>query len=296
MKTVVLFLALLFCCGGLFAADPVAEIPFRWVMNQIILPVVIEGDTLNFQLDTGANPSLVDLTTAQARGLIVRPARHAPGDESRSNSLDYVAPLRHLNVGGVYIDSIPAMTVDLSLSSRYIGLPLHGVLGYSFFQNRIVQIDYRRHVVRLYDDRPDVDPGRNGVTVPMMMIEGETTPLIHDLTVDGTPLDAGIDTGSSFSFLLFPATVAALGLDNYGANIRADSVLHGESEETDILRGHRATVQIEEMRFNAAAVEFTREGWSSQGTDLWDGALGNAFFRNARLTLDYKNGLISIEL
>src|SRR5215470_10830111 len=50
--------------------DRVIEVPFEFVRNEIILQVKINGQrSLNMMLDTGTDPSAVDLSTAKELGL-----------------------------------------------------------------------------------------------------------------------------------------------------------------------------------------------------------------------------------
>ena len=49
---------------------------------------------------------------------------------------------------------IAAATVDLSKLSERIGKPIHGVLGYSFLKDRIVQIDYPNSKLRFFSESP----------------------------------------------------------------------------------------------------------------------------------------------
>ncbi len=49
---------------------------------------------------------------------------------------------------------VDALAMDLSKLSSALGRPIGGVLGYSFFKTRIVQIDYPNRKVRFYAIAP----------------------------------------------------------------------------------------------------------------------------------------------
>ena len=61
-------------CAGAFAqsikGDQVIEVPFEFIHNQVVIQVKINGKgPFNMLLDTGTDPSAIDLATARDIGL-----------------------------------------------------------------------------------------------------------------------------------------------------------------------------------------------------------------------------------
>jgi hypothetical protein len=64
------FLMLLLLVPQASGQQQVVEIPFDFVRNEIILQVKVDGKgPFNMMLDTGTDPSAVDLATAKELGL-----------------------------------------------------------------------------------------------------------------------------------------------------------------------------------------------------------------------------------
>jgi hypothetical protein len=101
-------------------------------------------------LDTGTDPSAVDLSTAREMGLKLHPTGKAASGGRTDKNLTYYTELPLVEVGGLHLKSLEALAIDLSKVSERLGKPLHGVLGHSLLNGRIVQFDYPNRIVRFY--------------------------------------------------------------------------------------------------------------------------------------------------
>jgi len=120
-----------------------------------MLPVKINGAvTFDMMLDTGTDPSAIDLATAKAVGLKLDPTGRRSSGGGTGVNLAYETRLPLLGVGGLAAKNVPAVAIDLSEVSRRFGRPVHGILGHSLLNGRIVQIDYPKRVVRFYSTSP----------------------------------------------------------------------------------------------------------------------------------------------
>ncbi|HEX3227837.1 MAG TPA: retropepsin-like aspartic protease, partial [Pyrinomonadaceae bacterium] len=140
-------LILVLTCGAELAQSvkqtpkPPVEVPFAFEHNQIILQVKIVGKgPFNMLLDTNTDPSAIDAATARELGLLVgAKGATATGGGTEKNTV-YPAQLPIVELGAITAKDIAAATIDLTRLGERIGKPIHGVLGYSFLKDRIVQI------------------------------------------------------------------------------------------------------------------------------------------------------------
>ena len=154
-----LFLLALVCCFSSFAQtsskSQTVEVPFEFYRNEIVLQVKVNGKgSFNMMLDTGTDPSAVDLKTAKEIGLKLNPIGQQATGGGTSVNLTYETELLLVEVGSLKAKNVEALAIDLSKISERLGKPLHGILGHSLLNNRIVQIDYPKRVVRFYSKSP----------------------------------------------------------------------------------------------------------------------------------------------
>lgn len=110
-----------------------AEVPAEFVGNLVFLPVRInEGRPSGFFLDTTAAASSID--PGRLRTLGIPPS-----------------PRIVLSFIGVDVPFAPLPAVPRPAFDLEIGRAFHGALGSDFFQRVVVEIDYARQTVRLYD-------------------------------------------------------------------------------------------------------------------------------------------------
>ncbi|MFM9989132.1 PDZ domain-containing protein [Flavobacterium sp.] len=134
------------------------KVPFQLNNNLIIIPVQVNGVNLNFLLDTGVEKtvlfSLEDTDSLQfnhiekikIRGLgsgIPIDALHSKKNKIVIN--DFVD-----NDHEIYI----ILDQEINFSSQ-LGIPVHGIIGYEFFKNYFIEINYNRRYLNIYRSNQD---------------------------------------------------------------------------------------------------------------------------------------------
>lgn len=130
------------------------RISFELVNNLIIIPVELNGLHLSFLLDTGVDTTVLfginendtlDISDAEKIRL-----RGIGGDE-------YIEALKsvgnQMKVGkSVSNDLTLYLILDRKINfSPRLGFPVHGIIGSDLFQDFIVEINYKRKFIRLYE-------------------------------------------------------------------------------------------------------------------------------------------------
>lgn len=134
------------------------RISFQLANNLIIVPLFLneKTDTLNFVVDTGVGTSIfIDSTflqimqadTTNLRKVIVKGG--GIGEMIRS----YLVPKQHLQIGPLvaHQQSVLVCSQTLHYISEYAGIRIHGIVGYDFFKNLVVKIDYTRKELHIYE-------------------------------------------------------------------------------------------------------------------------------------------------
>lgn len=119
---------------------------FLLVKNLIIVPVYINGNgPYNFILDTGVDPMIITDTTiinkADIQGLRrIRVNGTGEGDEIEAYYSNNIA----CKIGNAYTANMPSVILkeDVFNLSRYLGMKVHGLIGYYFFNSFIVKVNY----------------------------------------------------------------------------------------------------------------------------------------------------------
>jgi predicted aspartyl protease len=276
--------------------EQVLEIPFDFYRNEIILQVKVNGKgPFNMLLDTGTDPSVIDLTTARELGLKLQPLdRRATGGGTEAN-LIYRTSLPVVEVGPLKAKNLETVAIDLSKMSARLGKTLHGVLGHSLLNGRIVQIDYANRIVRLYSRSPFSKAAAQSNTskLTVLSFRYDDNVLVDDVFVNGKKVVANLDTGSDGGFKLTPAAVSYLGLEEEFDRARTTTAVgfNGLSENRE---GKVGNVTIGRISVDAPAVEFFGKG-TGRDKKPWGLNIGNAFLKDFVVTIDYRSKLLILE-
>jgi len=272
------------------------EVPFEFVHNQIVVQVNIDGKgPFNMLIDTDTDPSAIDAATAQTLEISVgSKGEIGTGGGTEKNT---VYPTRFtVDLGGVTAKDVAAATIDLTKISKRIERPIHGVLGFSFLKDRIVQIDYPNSKLRFLAASPypriELTPNTvNIIAFPFRREDGEV--MIDSVFINNEKMRATLDTGSSGTFSLTPEAVALLGLAEpaQDGKVQTSVGYNGEFEsKSAVLKSVRLG------RYAAESVPATL--WpSNSGHDKkrFQVNIGNGFFQDFILTFDFPKKIVVLE-
>jgi len=272
------------------------EIPFDFYRNEIILQVRVNGKgPFNMMLDTGTDPSGVAISTAKELGLKLHPLGKEISGGGTDSNLGYYTQLPLVEVGAFSAKNVDALAIDLSKVSERLGRPLHGVLGHSVLNGRIVQIDYPNRVVRFLARSPFSKSTEQANTSKrtVMAFRYVDNVLIDDVSVNGKKMVGNLDTGSSGIFNLTPAAVSYLGLEEEvrRAPVSSDVGFNGVSENR---KGKLRNVTIGGISIDESDVIFFGKG-TGRDKKPWGINIGNVFLKDFVVTIDYKKKLITLE-
>jgi predicted aspartyl protease len=273
------------------------EVPFEFVHNQIVVQVKIAGKgPFNMLVDTDTDPSAIDAATARKLGLSIGSSgAPATGSGTETNTV-YPTTLPSVELGSIIAKQVAAATIDLSKISKRIERPIHGVLGFSFLKDRIIQIDYSNSKLRFFAESPypRIQLAPNTVnTIALSFRREEGDVIVDSVFINNEKMRATLDTGSSGSFSLTPEAVALLGLDDQAADEEKERSV-GYSGEYKGKKGILKSVRL--GRFSAEGVQ--ADLWlpkTGHDQKRYQVNIGNAFFQDFVMTFDFRNKIVVFE-
>jgi hypothetical protein len=124
----------------------------------------------SFILDTGASFSVIAEERAKALGLELKGALEGRGAGERSVDVAFVKGVSFQLPGVELLDQTIA-AVSLKSLEPYEGRAIDGVLGYDFLSRFVVEIDYARKLIHLYDPQ-SYDYSGSGESFSITLEEG----------------------------------------------------------------------------------------------------------------------------
>jgi predicted aspartyl protease len=283
------------CCTQVLAQSTVPkqaviEVSFELIRGAIILPATLNGSgPIWMMLDTGVDPSVVDLETAKSAGLKLAGGHEVSGGGS-SHNVGYETSLPIVRLGALTATKVDAGAMDLSPLSTKLGRPIGGILGYSLLKGRIVQIDYPNRKVRFCATAPSC--AGDSQTCATLSFRYRGAILASGVTVDGKPVTAHVDTGSNSYFQFTPAAVDKLGLGEDLAHSHESSSL-GFNGDLKNREGTVRNVTVGSISVNEPTVIFFGKGMGMD-KELWDLRIGSAFLMDYAVMLDFRHGQITL--
>ncbi|HWE45164.1 MAG TPA: aspartyl protease family protein [Caulobacteraceae bacterium] len=191
-------------------ATSTAWIPFEFFgENRIFFPARVNGRDTVVLLDSGAEASVIDKTYASQIGLVSEgtlTARGAGGTDSAGVIKDVT-----IEIGGVVLDKLAIVAIDIAPVGARIGHPLPFVLGGEVFNEFAVDIDFA-HRRLAFRDPAHLQKPAGAVEVPLKAVQGiRAVPV----SVEGGPETMfDFDLGNGSPLLVFPAYADPHGLLN----------------------------------------------------------------------------------
>ena len=277
---------------GASASDP---IPFDFVRNQIVLKVHVRASgPYHFILDTGSALSVLDYQLARRLGLpVYRTIFKANTVGENKDIIIKRTFIPHLKVGACASWKLWAYLVSLRELSRKLDMEIHGIIGYNFFKDKVVQINYLDQTVRFMDPSEYQLPVNSEssaqyqtITIPMFFAKNHVMPIIHNVRINGTAIRASIDTGSSLSLVLFPPAIKKAGIKPDPNRWTFDHI-HGLAGKAPVYRGLIEQLRIDEITLENAEVILAANWGQHAKIEKRDASIGNDLLKFFIVTLDY---------
>jgi Aspartyl protease len=175
------------------------------------------GKTLRLLIDLGEANAYLDTKAAQALGVDLQALKGTEGGDISQVQQTVVPGAR---IGDLPLGDFPFMVLDTTPQAQKPGqtsqpMPGDGALTYGAFKNRLVEIDGRKHMLRVSEPQEDAAPCPGSCTNLVIKHVGHWGPVTLTTTgfaVNGQAVEAQIDTLFTGTILIYPAAVERLGL------------------------------------------------------------------------------------
>lgn len=267
-------------------------IPFKLINNLIFIPIKVNGIELNFLLDSGVEETILfsmdemqevkfnNVEKIKLRGL--GSEKEIEGLKSTNNTFETYGLKSNNHMLYVILDQ------SFNLSS-HIGIPVNGIIGYKFFKNNIVEINYEKRKITVYEDKQEIQKklDKKFKLIPITIEKSKpyiyTTAVVDSMEIDAKLL---IDIGNSDAFWIFENSKIKLPKKNF-----PDFLGKGFSGD---IEGHRARIQmfsIDEFDFKRPIVAFPDSLSIANVKMVKDriGSVGGEVLKRFNIVLDYRD-------
>jgi predicted aspartyl protease len=297
ISTYVLLLFVVASCAHAQNAKDPAEIPFEFLHNQIVVQVRVNGKgPFNMLIDTDTDPSAIDAATAKELGLQIGTNGTPASGGGTGANIVYPTRLGTVEIGAISARDVAAVTIDLTKFGGRIGKPIHGVLGFSFLKDRIVQIDYVNSKIRFFSvsPYPRIELAPNTVnTIALSFRREDGDVIIDSVFINNEKMRATLDTGSSGTFTLTPEAVAVLKPNDQAQDGGTrQSIGYNGMYQTE--SGVLKTVRLGRYSAESMPAEFWLPN-TGHDKKKFQVNIGNGFFQDFLVTFDFKSKIVVLE-
>jgi hypothetical protein len=271
---------------------------FKLIKNLVVIPVYInDKGPFNFILDTGVSPLLItdpSILDTMDRSLW-RPIKISglgKGEQIEAYSTNTI----DVDVGASRMDNVPAaiLKTDIFNLSNFLGIHVHGLIGYYFLNSFKVSLNYPGHKMRFYQH--EVKSKIKGFPVPMELILNKPYLHIPVMSPNLGLFNARLlmDSGASFALSLeaidgqkFPLPDSNI-TANLGMGI--SGLISGHIGRIHSLSIGKVTLNNVLSNFPDYAHGAVRVAMTGR-----NGSIGAELMRRFHITFDYRHSLIYLK-
>ncbi|MNK62570.1 hypothetical protein D3C87_817550 [compost metagenome] len=267
-----------------------ATVPFKLINNLIFIPIKVNGVELNFLLDSGVEETILfSMEEKQEVSFnnVVKIKLRGLGSEEEIEGLKSTKNILETH-GLKSNDHTVFIILDQSFNlSSHIGIPVNGIIGYKFFKNNLVEVNYQKKRIMVHSKSAKYQAklDKQFKVVPIT-IERAKPYIMTKATVNDEEIPAKllIDIGNSDAFWVFDNDKIKLPNKNF-----PDFLGKGFSGD---IEGHRAKIDkfsIDEFDFRKPIVSFP-DSISIRNVKMVPGRIGSVggeVLKRFTLVLDY---------
>lgn len=187
-------------------------IKFKLINNLIFIPMNVNGVELNFMLDSGIAETL--LFSLENKNVdfknIEKITFKGLGETVSIEALKSIK--NDIRIGKHFIDKSHTIYLVLDESfniSQDIGIPVNGIIGYYFFKNHPIEINYIKKTITVYKDKSKFPKKVNKFSDFQLSIEVNKPYMNADVEMKHEKQSSKLllDLGNTDSVWLFPALI-----------------------------------------------------------------------------------------
>jgi len=275
------------------------KINFKLINNLIIIPVSINGVELSFLLDTGVSKPIIfnflnlteELQINQTERIYLRGLGEGESVEalrSRNNIFRIGDAL------SISQDLYAIFDPDLNFAPQ-LGVPIHGIIGYDFLKDFIVEINYSKKYLKLYNPENYKEKKcRKCETFDLVFFNNKpyvgANVLVNNVDI---PVKLLIDSGGSDAIWLFEDPSKNISLpekyfeDFLGRGLSGS--VYGKRSKIEALSFNK--FKLKEV--NVAYPDSTSISYARKIKDR-NGSLGGEILKRFNVIFDYQNQKITL--
>jgi hypothetical protein len=302
MKKICVFFLLLITIVPVFAQDGFVfdkgvekvTVPLILINNLVFIPIKVNGVELNFLLDTGVEETILfslednpDVSFFNSEKITLKglgSEEAIEGLKTTNNILEMKGVTAHHQLIYVILDQ------SFNLSSQ-IGIPVNGIIGYQFFRDNLVRIDYASKKVVIYKNdeanRKRIEKKFNKMPIT---IEKYKPYLIGNVAMNESniPVKMLIDIGNSDSVWLFQNLSSQITVPSRNFE---DFLGKGFSGDIEGKRARIAEFSFDKYDFKSPIVAFPDSSSIKSVRMVQNrvGSVGGEILKRFSVVFDYKN-------
>lgn len=275
------------------------KIKFKFINNLIIIPAKINGTPLSFILDTGVSkPILFNLSDKDSIDVknVSEISLKGLGEGESIKALSSVGNRFEIeSITNTNQQIYIVLDKELNFSPK-LGIPIHGIIGYDFFENFVVEVNYGSKFLKVYHaDQYHLNERKYSETLSLQ-VENKKA-YINAAAILGNskvPIKLLLDTGSSDAVWLFK---------NEGKGIRIPVSNFGDYLGRGLsgsIYGKRT--KIEELILGKYAIKNTKTAFPDHASikglsklSERNGSIGGEVLKKFNWVIDYPNKQISFK-
>ncbi|MDQ2775921.1 MAG: hypothetical protein M3Y57_13550 [Acidobacteriota bacterium] len=240
------------------------------------------GKTLKLLIDLANINAYLNLKAAQELGVSLQSLKGGDGTDITAVQQTTVAGAR---LGDLPLGDFPFMALDET------ALPADGALTYGSFQNRLLQLDFAKHLVRISEPENEAQPCPHScgdLVIRRVGQFGPATLTVSGFEINQQPVTAQIDTLFTGTMLIYPNSVEKLGLKKASKSKNKD--------EFPYTQGGLKLARADGQAFSFHGAPLLQDGpvyfWSSKDeappSVTFDATIGTALLSRGVVTFDFK--------
>jgi len=264
----------------------ITKFPFRQLTGGVIIVQAKFNkiqEPFNFILDTGSGAISLDSSTAAEFNIPHIPSGKSINGIAGSSEVDYTKNNK-LVLPGLTVDSLDFYINNYDILSSVYGEKIDGIMGYSFLNRYIVEINYDSLYIEVYTPGRIEYPKKGYLLHPLFT----ALPIQPLIIKDARTINANfyIDTGAGLCFLMskqFRDDSAVLKKNRKPVEIQVQGLGGKKRMMLTIIK----EIQIGPYRFRKVPTDILDDEYNATSYPFLGGVIGNDVLRRFNVILNY---------